>query len=227
MIQRTPFLPENLILLDPSLMSTDGHHLPAATDLALQCRDIGVQFRAFCNVSAPAEVLDLPAKPLFQNHAYMLNTIADEDEEYAAVVAINNSVLYELVQISQGSLSAKDFILFPVVTYNNVIGICHWIASFPPDTSPKFGLGFTFQLDWNTDGTIGRSKAYAFRIAFDLVRDRQRGNIVTTCETAALGLDYENATGTVPVIAPIPTATHRILDDKPLQRIPVDASAQS
>lgn len=209
----THFLPKNLILLDPSLVDAGGHHLSAAANLAQECQDLGIQFRAFCNTAAQEEILDLPARPLFNVHAYILNTIENADDEYSAVISANNVMLHDLCTINQGSLSQTDFIFFPVVTYSNVIAICQWIASFPPEQSPKFGLGFLFQLNWNTDGRIGRSKEYAFQMGSNFISDAQKKNIVCTCETEALAADYNRATSMTQIVIPIPTLSASTLEN--------------
>ncbi|MEQ8508767.1 MAG: glycosyltransferase [Rhodospirillaceae bacterium] len=199
------YAPNNLIILDPSLVDESGHHLSAARAIANQCTTLGIKSRIICHINAVQEVIDLPSTPMFKMSGYALGAFEHQQDEHAAVMLSNNILLTELMQIKQSNLSPNDFVLFPVVTYSQVIAVCQWISSFRPALSPKFGLGFLFQMNWRTDGALTKSKQSVFKSGLDLLGEEQKKNVVCTFETEALSAEYRKLSEFKYTVNPIPT----------------------
>jgi CDP-paratose 2-epimerase len=123
--------------------------------------------------------------------------------------------VHDLLALDRADLGPEDLVFVPAVTANMVLALARWIASFPPARAPHFGLCLMFQPDWHPAGRPTAAGELFDRRAFPFVPAALRARCIYTCETAGLADEYAPYVGARPLVAPIPTIQHLLLEDDP------------
>ena len=199
---------ERIFVFDPSLDGEMSHHYYAACAYRAEILRLGVPWSIVCHHRAPRSVQQLPAQPFFKATAYHSAPHRERHAEFEATALCNAVFFDHLLQLKRLPLKPTDFVFFPVITSNLVLGAMQWIASFDPAEAPRFGMCLMTQLDWHAGGDVSEVGPIFYRQAFECLPDPLRSRLVTTCETEGLADEYAPLVGHRPVVMPIPTLQH-------------------
>jgi len=209
-----------VVILDPSLTSDGGHHLPVATALFREARRLGYEAVVVGHAKLPKGASAIGAIPYFLHAGY---TIAagengqDVDRRTAAGSASlaeeNAQLLIDLSNLPRDWFGKSDFILFPAVTPNQILAIGQWISGFAASASPYWGLSLLLPPDFDGSEHLRNAGSACARAAFELIPAQMKKRIVVTTETAALAQSYAGLVGFEPVVLKLPL--HADLDEAP------------
>jgi glycosyltransferase involved in cell wall biosynthesis len=202
-----------IVILDPSLDGEMSHHFYAATALLDEVKGLGMRWALGANVNASQAVLRLGALPHFQVSGYHHAAERERAKEMETTALCNAITLHDLLRLERPHLQRHDLVFFPAITANMILGVAQWIATFPPEQTPCFGMCLMFQLNWHVSGRVSEVGELFYRQAFPFIPADARDRVVYTCETAGLADEYEPLVGTRPLVAPIPTIQHLIAGD--------------
>ena len=197
-----------VFVLDPSLDGEMSHHYYAATAYRAELEPLGLPWKFVCHSAAPPAVTALPAQPIFQAGAYYSGGQQTRAAEFQATALCNAVFFDQLCQMKALPFAPGDFVFFPVITSNLILGTMQWIATFEAEESPTFGMCLMTQMDWHTSGRVSEVGRTFYEQAFACLDEEQRARIQFTCETEALADEYTALCGTRPSVMPIPTLQH-------------------
>ena len=128
-----------LIILDPNLEHTHGHHALYDRALAGEAVRRGVDVSVIGNLRyGPDQIGDAPVYPLLETTSYG-NFSDDPNFGRMDNVRIGNRVVFdELQDLPRDFFHPDDVVLVHTVSHINIKGIVEWISTFPASTSPTF-----------------------------------------------------------------------------------------
>ena len=178
-----------------------------------EARRLGLGAELFCNRSATRAVRGIPARPHFRVGGYANEPDATTERERELIERCNDRTLDDLERLGPQAPAPGDFVFFPAITANLVLGACRWIGGYEPARAPRFGLCLMFQRDWHPSGARTEVGADFYERAFAAMPPETRERVVFTCETDELADDYARLLGRRPLVLPVPTIQH--LSDSP------------
>jgi glycosyltransferase involved in cell wall biosynthesis len=202
-----------IVILDPSLDGEMSHHFYAASALVDEAKSLGMRWMLGANANASPAVLRLGAAPHFQVSGYHHAPEREREKEMETTSLCNAITLHDLLRLEYAHLQRHDLVFFPAITANMILGVAQWIATFPAEQAPCFGMCLMFQLNWHVSGRVSEVGELFYRQAFPFIPAGVRDRVVYTCETDGLADEYEPLAGTRPLVAPIPTIQPLIAGD--------------
>lgn len=134
-----------LVLLEPTLIESDGHQAEAARFFEAE---LGPEFdvRVYANFSVRSRLaIQLGAQPVFYDDFYVMDEAADFDSLYRSK---SESMLKALRNINLRDLNPSTIIVIYTATMPQLGGLAQWFAELASAHRPKIFLHFQFPLEF-------------------------------------------------------------------------------
>lgn len=193
---------ERWLIMDFGLSAADGHHYWGARAISGELRRRQIDVKIYGRQSLSPDLAGMRIVPLFRPNMYFPITDDPSWLEVETFVMHNLLVLQDLTRVGQAEFAGAT-VLFPTVTYNQLLGVGRWIAAFAPSTRPKVVLVLIFPPEWKCwpGGNPGKGPSYYQAIWSSLPQESRRHLLLCT-QTEEISRQYETILGIRPTPLP-------------------------
>ncbi|MDF1825632.1 MAG: glycosyltransferase [Verrucomicrobiales bacterium] len=210
------------LVLDPSLITVLSHNYSEARALRREADRLGLITEFYCHLEAHDPILQIPATPYFHQHGFGQLKELRPAADFMAINFSNAAMRKDLMSLSK-HVTADDFVVFPTVTCNLILGICEWVAQLTEAADgiegiPRMAMCLMFPPHLSMSRQRSEVADETYRQAFARLPDHWGSRIHFTCEVDATGDLFEPLLGARPLTLAVPTwttaeaAPHRVAD---------------
>ncbi|HLJ20166.1 MAG TPA: hypothetical protein VKU84_08205 [Stellaceae bacterium] len=148
-------------IMDFGLSRADGHHYWGARAISSELRRRGIDVTLYGHQSLSLDLAGVRIVPLFHPNMYYPMTDDLAWNEMETFVLHNWLVLQDLISLEQAQFAGAT-VLFPTVTYNQLLAVARWTASFAPSVRPRTAVVLMYPPEWKCwpGGSPGKGPAY-------------------------------------------------------------------
>ncbi|WP_089415787.1 glycosyltransferase [Vitreoscilla filiformis] len=167
-----------LVICDPNLESTSGHHWFFDLSIAEGAAARGIQVTILANYKfqagrvGSAEVINI-----FHHSCYERRSCDPVSGEHDDFCYFNDSLYEDLLQLPLALFGTDTLVLFPTINQRHLYGAVRWMKDFPAEQAPTFVVylmlpsGIELKaFDADDFDVIDAMTALQYRLAFDLAR---------------------------------------------------------
>ena len=189
-------------IMDFGLSRADGHHYWGARAISSELRRRQIDVTLYGHQSLSHDPAGTPIVPLFRPNMYYPVSGDPAWREMETFVVHNWFVLEDLARLEPAQFAGAT-VLFPTVTYNQLLAIARWMARFAPSGRPKAVLVLLYPPAWKCwlDGNPGKGPSFYQAIWSNLPPEARRHLLLCT-QTEEIAREYESLLGTKPTPLP-------------------------
>ena len=186
-----------LVVIDPSLRGTHGHHLVFAEQIWHEAEKRGLSFSAVCHREFPRRVSDMPCARHFHDNIYF--GFDSGWSRLQAIPRVNLNFERKLKAISAAVFDRQTIAYFPTVNEYLFPAICNWLKSYPQDRRPYCCVNLMFPCGLRGPSDSGgalhdATAAATYLAAFESLGEADR-DISLFGYGQEIRSDYENLLG--------------------------------
>ena len=189
-------------IMDFGLTKANGHHYWGARAVSSELRRRNIDVMIYGHQLLSSDLADMGIVPLFRSHTYHTLSTDPAWVEVETFVMHNWVTQEDLTRLDPAQF-ADATVLFPTVTYNQLLGIARWIARFHPASPPKTVLVLMFPPEWKPwpGGAPGKGPSY-YRSIWSNLPESSRKHILLCTQTEEIARAYETILGIKPTPLP-------------------------
>jgi glycosyltransferase involved in cell wall biosynthesis len=193
---------EHWHIMDFGLTQAGTHHYWGARAISSELRRRRIDVTIYGYHFLSRDLTDMRVVPLFRPNMYWPVTNDVAWLELETFVLHNWVVLQDLGRLDRAQFAGAT-VVFPTVTYNQLLAVARWIAEFAPAAPPKAVLVLMFPPEWKCwpGDPPGKGRSYYHAIWSNLPRESRRHLLLCT-QTEEIAREYESLFGFRPTPLP-------------------------